>query len=322
MSSRAVQVFAPSRLHFGMLSVNRAGGRQFGGIGAMIEAPGLHLRLRRAERLEVAGLLAERTRRIVASLIAGGGGMRCRIEVMQAPREHTGLGTGTQLSMAVAAGLNALEGRPPLDAVQLAGCVGRGERSAVGLYGFVHGGLLLEGGKTAAEEVSPLVARAELPAAWRFVLVCPRDEVGLSGEAERQAFATLPAVPEERSRRLEYLAREILLPAAAQADFDAFSDALYEFGYLAGLSFAEKQGGPFAGERLAGLVALARRLGRRGVGQSSWGPTLFVLCADERSAVEFREQLIEASQDRYLETWISAANNRGARIEVETRDQQ
>ncbi|NLY02179.1 MAG: hypothetical protein GXY83_39345 [Rhodopirellula sp.] len=316
MSSRSVRVFAPSRLHFGMLSIHRAGGRRFGGIGAMVDVPGLHIAVESARHLEVAGLLAERTRQIAERLAASGGETQCRIEVIQAPREHIGLGTGTQLSMAVAAGLNALAGRPPLDAIQLARCVGRGERSAVGLYGFVHGGVLFERGKADGEEISPLVARVELPSEWRFVLLCPRGVVGLSGDAERQAFASLPPAPEERAAKLDRLARESLLPAAERADFDGFSDALYEFGYLAGLSFAQEQGGPFAGRRLASLVALARRFAR-GVGQSSWGPTLFALCRDQQSAERFRQRILDATAGESLDTWISRANPCGARIEIQ-----
>lgn len=316
MSNRSVQVTAPSRLHFGMLSVNRAGRRQFGGIGAMVDTPGLSLSIRPAEHLTTAGLLAERTQKIAQLLGDGRGGPRCRIEVTQAPREHIGLGTGTQLSMAVAAGLNALTGQPPLDAVELARRVARGERSAVGLYGFIHGGLLLEGGKTQADEISPLVARVDIPPQWRFVLICPRGETGLSGDAERQAFSALPPVPDERSTTLERLARDVLFPAAQRADFDAFSEAIYRFGYLAGLSFARQQGGPFAGKRLTSLVAMIRRLGIHGVGQSSWGPTLFALCRDEAAAADFRDRLLHASGDQDLETWISRPANRGARIHV------
>ncbi|NUQ65286.1 MAG: hypothetical protein HUU20_22700 [Pirellulales bacterium] len=316
MSSRVIQVTAPSRLHFGILSVNRSGGRQFGGVGAMVELPGLQVSIRPAERLEISGLLVERTRRIAESLSRDGGGAHCRIEVTQAPPEHVGLGTGTQLSMAIAAALNALAGRPPLDAVRFARCAARGERSAIGLYGFLHGGVLFEAGKTETEEISPLVARAELPADWRFVLICPRGEFGLSGDAERRAFAALPPVPEHRSTTLERLAGDILLPAAARADFETFSEALYEFGYLAGLNFAQEQGGPFAGRRLESLVATARTLGVRGVGQSSWGPTLFALCPNSSTAAEFLKRFIEVSAGRDLQTWISRPNNSGAKIEA------
>lgn len=316
MNRRVVHVTAPSRLHFGMLSINRTGGRQFGGAGAMIATPGLKMTIRVGDRFEVAGLLADRTERIVRLLGGDNGLPRCRIEILQAPREHVGLGTGTQLSMAVVAGLNCLVGAPPLDAAELARRVGRGERSAIGLYGFIRGGLLFERGKTSDEEISPLAGREDLPDDWRFVLICPRRLTGLYGEAERQAFAVLPPVPEVRCATLERLAHEQLLPAAARADFESFSEALYEFGYQAGLSFAARQGGPFAGQRLTSLVALVRKLGIRGVGQSSWGPTLFALCPSQSGAQELIARLVRSTDTEDLDLTISPPDNKGARIEI------
>ena len=59
--------------------------------------------------------------------------------------------------------------------------MGRGERSAIGTHGFARGGLLVEGGKRAAGSVSRLIARLELPDAWRFVLLIDRERRGLSG---------------------------------------------------------------------------------------------------------------------------------------------
>lgn len=254
-----------------------------------------------------------------AGLVSGDSGgadgiFPCRIEILQSPLEHVGLGTGTQLSLAIAAGLNALLGRGPLDAHELAVCSGRGERSAIGVHGFVHGGLLFEAGKSEGEAISPLVDRVELPAGWRFVLVRPRGARGLFGEAERAAFAQLPPVPPERAAELECEAAEHLLPSAAAAQFEEFSESLYHFGYTAGLSFAASQDGTFAGPRLADLVARIRRGGIRGVGQSSWGPTLFALFPDEGSAAEFLEYF-DCSEDD-LDLRMAAPDNRGARIEM------
>ena len=47
---------------------------------------------------------------------------------------------------------------PPLDVDELAHTAGRAKRSAVGLYGFLHGGLIVEAGRLPHDAVSPLVA--------------------------------------------------------------------------------------------------------------------------------------------------------------------
>src|SRR5262245_47692582 len=105
---RLVQVTAPSRLHFGLWSLAGAG-RQFGGVGAMIEQPGLKLELAPAEQFVAGGPLADRAKRFAAHWAAFHRAAlpACEIRLLAAPPEHVGLGTGTQLGLAVAAGLNA-----------------------------------------------------------------------------------------------------------------------------------------------------------------------------------------------------------------------
>src|SRR5580765_7782762 len=75
----------------------------------------------------------------------------------------------------------SLAGQTDLTHIELARRAGRGRRSAIGLHGFHEGGLLVEAGKRAPEEISPLVARVDFPDEWRFVLVRPRRATGVSG---------------------------------------------------------------------------------------------------------------------------------------------
>src|SRR5262245_48972927 len=148
--SRVVQVTAPSRLHFGLWSLAGAGGRQFGGAGAMIEQPGLQLKATFAtERMGQQGaatapsLLAKRATEFAHqwSTFHHRRASDFRVEIEASPPEHVGLGTGTQLGLAVAAGLSALCDLPAQTPQELALSVGRGLRSAVGTYGFAMGGL-------------------------------------------------------------------------------------------------------------------------------------------------------------------------------------
>ena len=166
--SLMIEVNAPSRLHFGLLSFGQLHGRQFGGVGAMIDQPGLRLQVSPAKRFEVAGRHAERMCAVaerMARKTLGGALPACRLEVAAAPPEHVGLGTGTQLALAVAAGILRVLWRRCLQATQLADLAGRGmASSAVGTYGFIHGGLLVDAGKTDREVLSPLKQRVNLPA--------------------------------------------------------------------------------------------------------------------------------------------------------------
>jgi beta-RFAP synthase len=337
-------------LHFGLLSFGGPKERQFGGVGVMVDAPGLSISLRRAERLSAAGPLAERAiefaRQVAAnweaadgpqpaaSVAMSSGEPAVHIEIESAPQQHVGLGTGTQLGLAVAAGLarlaqatsgtagGAAVGNGAVcdpvsdsDAVRWARWIGRGERSAIGTHGFARGGLLVEGGKRAAGTVSPLVSRLELPDAWRFVLLIDREKRGLSGPQECRAFADLPPTEPEVTASL---CREVLvelLPAAAEGDFDTFGESLYRYGHEAGLLFAQRQGGAYAAGLQTELVAWLRTQGVRGVGQSSWGPTIFALARDPAQAAALAADVGRHFAAAQLIAIVAAPANRGALIE-------
>src|SRR5207248_2329016 len=63
---------------------------------------------------------------------------------------HAGLGSGTQLALAVARAIAELCGLPT-DVMSLAHAVDRGRRSGVGTWTFAYGGFVLEGGRAAGD---------------------------------------------------------------------------------------------------------------------------------------------------------------------------
>jgi beta-RFAP synthase len=314
-----VEVVAPSRLHFGMFSFGNPDARQFGGVGVMVDEPGLKLRIAGAVQFVATGPLAERVEDLVERLAAGYPKPACRIDVIHAPPEHVGLGTGTQLSLAVAAGLQAFCGGAPLEALELANRAGRGQRSAIGTYGFLHGGLVVESGKLAGQTLAPLEYRVALPAAWRFVLILPREARGLSGEAEQAAFRQLPAVSAATSEALRGEVSAEMIPAADAGEFDRFSRSVWRFGRRAGECFAAVQGGSFAGPRVAELIEAVRATGVEGVGQSSWGPTVFAIVENAAAATRLVERL-RPHLDRDDTVIVAAPNAAGARITRGTLD--
>lgn len=312
--SRDCIVRAPSRLHFGLLSWGGQG-RQFGGAGVMVDAPSLVVRGMPSQQFQATGPEAERVAEFAAVWQRTSGErepppIHIAVESLGAP--HSGLGTGTQLALAVATILERMRQREIKSVECLAELMGRGRRSAVGTYGFGHGGLIVERGKLAAERISPLDQRLPLPAPWRFVLVRPQLDSGLHGAAEHQAFEKLPAVPPATAEQLNRLLDEQLLPAVRAHDFTRFSQSLYEYGYASGCCFAPAQGGAYRGPRLTQLVELIRSLGVVGVGQSSWGPTLFAAVPDDVAAHRLVQDLRLLDDDLLLT--IAAPQNAGALV--------
>ena len=298
-SSGTVEVRTPGRLHLGMISFGNPAVPSFGGVGVMVAGLGVGVRLTPASTLTASGPLAERAVAFARQCAEAWslGQVGCAIEVTAAPPAHVGLGSGTQLALAVAAGMRHIflvdeaavtRKRVSVDETfHLAAAVGRGRRSCIGIYGFAGGGLILEAGRFVgdlSEQVSPLVARVTLPEAWRCVVFIHHDAEGLFGEAEKEAFARLQPVPEKISAELSRIAAEELMPAAERGAFDAFGDAVLRYGRLAGKPFEpESSRLPFH-EALGDLIDLVGECGIRGVAQSSWGPAVMACCDSPGSA--------------------------------------
>jgi beta-ribofuranosylaminobenzene 5'-phosphate synthase len=288
----------------------------------MVQAPGVQIRVESAAALSAEGPLAERAleyaRQFLRTIAPERGDeppRPHRIVVEHAAPEHMGLGTGTQLGLAVARALALAHGLGEVDAVELARRVGRGQRSALGIHGFAQGGFLVEGGKRQPDDLAPLVARVPFPEAWRIVLVLPQGGVGLHGLGESHAFADLAGqqtlVETDTLCRLALLG---MLPALAEQDLAAFGEALYDFNCRVGEAFRLVQGGTYAHPRTAEVVAFVRRQGVRGVGQSSWGPAVYAVMGTQVAALDLEKRLRRQFSLTIDEIAVAAANNQGATV--------
>lgn len=327
-----IRVHAPSRLHFGLLVLSSdehwpnvlgdkvVPARRFGGVGLMIENPGIVLTAQPADAWSAQGALAERTleyARRFAQALSADSARPHRLVIEHAALEHVGLGTGTQLGMAVTRALSAAHGLPDPDALELARCTGRGRRSGVGVHGFVQGGFVAEAGRRDGDEVATLVARVSFPESWRLVVVLPPWGTGLHGHEENEAFVHLDTQQTslETTDSLCRLVMLGMLPALRERDLDAFGEALYDFNLRAGQAFAAAQGGPYASSEVAELVTFIRRQGFRGVGQSSWGPAVFAIAEESALAEDLAQRIRERFRLRTAEVLVTAACNRGATLQ-------
>ena len=320
----SVFVEAAARLHFGVLDLRGALGRRFGGLGAAVPQPSLLLEATPASALSAAGPDAERVlgfaERFLAHHEVSAG---ARLTVHRAIPPHSGLGSGTQLGLAVGRALAELHGLPA-DAPALARAVERGRRSAIGTWTFALGGFIVEGGRRAAGEgIAPLLARYAIPDGWRCVVAVPDGVPGLSGDAEAAAFDRLPPPPEREVERFAHLVLMQLLPALVEADLASFGAALTEIQRITGAWFASQQGGVFAPGPSAALVRRMAEWGAAGVGQSSWGPAVYGLVEGRSAARELAGRAADAlgSAGRVFEGGFAGAGARIWRAEVlEIRD--
>jgi beta-ribofuranosylaminobenzene 5'-phosphate synthase len=315
MSNRdSVFVEAPARLHFGVLDLRGRLGRCFGGLGAAIPSPSLLLEARPADRVSAQGPGADRATEFAQRFLADrelGGGVHLNIH--RAIPSHSGLGSGTQLGLAVGRALAELRGLT-LDPLELARSAGRGKRSAIGTWAFGLGGFIVEGGRRPdSERIAPLVARLTVPPSWRYVVAVPSAARGLSGEAEARAFEQLPPPPEGDAERVAHLVLMQLLPALVDDDLPSFGRALTAIQRITGAWFASQQGGVFAPGPTEQLIATMARSGAVGVGQSSWGPAAYGIVGDDEAATALAGQ-VRRSLGSAGEVFEGAFASQGARV--------
>lgn len=316
----SVTVTTGARLHFGPLAAAGSTGGKFGGVGMMVTAPGFVVSAQAANRDEFYGdqdaceRVAEFVRNVRRSCPQAAAAPPIRIDVAQGIPSHAGLGSGTQLGLAVSRVFSELSGEQDVAIETLARRAGRGLRSAIGLHGFALGGFLVDGGRAASGELGTLVSRIEFPADWRLILAAPPSSTGLSGAAEQQAFAAQPPMPKSLTAELCRIALMDWLPGLIEADFERVSSAMYEFGLRVGEFFEPAQGGVFANPRMTQLVREVRHRGLAGAAQTSWGPTIGLLCEDSQSAQGIIDDLSRDHRWSDCRFVLTAPLNRGAAI--------
>jgi len=288
----AIEIESPARLHLGFIDPAGSAGRRFGSLGLAVDGLSTRLRLSRAasprDAWRVASAAArpelERAHKHLAQLARHFDfHTPLALELLEAIPPHAGLGSGTQLALALGYGLARLAGQR-LPAQEIAALTERGARSGIGIGAFEQGGFVVDGGRGEATLVPPIVARFDFPAAWRVILIFDATYVGLHGAEEIAAFRRLPPFPAERAGRLAQLTLMNILPGIAELDFSLFGPALTEIQATVGDHFAPAQGGRFASPRVAGWLRWFADQGAVCLGQSSWGPTGFVITASATAA--------------------------------------
>jgi beta-ribofuranosylaminobenzene 5'-phosphate synthase len=313
-----VTAIAPARLHLGFLDMNGGLGRRFGSLGLAIDHPATRLSIMRSAKTSVEGAEAERASDHLALLTRHLGVTSAhRLTIHEAIPAHAGLGSGTQLALAVAAALRRLEGIAP-DAADDAILLGRAARSGIGAGLFARGGLIVDGGRGERTLIPPVVARLEFPQEWRVILVLDPHMAGIHGSQESASFAELPPFEAKAAAEICRLVLIKALPAVVERDINAFGEAIGSIQQIVGAYFAPAQGGaPYTSVAVAKVMDELISHGARGFGQSSWGPTGFVFAASADEAQRLSSLVQETVAALSLEVTICKGLNDGAIVKGE-----
>ena len=316
-----VRVETISRLHFGFMNLTGSSDRLNGSMGVALNSPNTvvtvgrnnNLVIKNGNERKILGFVTKFSKRYHIE-------PNVRIKVEKSIPEHLGLGSGTQLALAISfamAKINDIN----IDVREIATIMGRGKRSQVGIACFDTGGFIIDADekKILKDEVAPptrTIFRRDFPEKWCFVLVIPKTEIGLSGEIEEAALNRV--TPSKKiSAEICKLVQGQLLPSFFEEDIEGFGSALTEIDRRTGMYFGKAQGGVYRDKMGKEIIECMLQSGAYGVGQSSWGPTLYGLVKEKESrqiAAHMRHFLTRNNIKGRV--FVSYCNNEGAKIIV------
>ena len=319
---QSIQISTPSRLHFTLIDLNAELGRVDGGIGVALTKLGWDISMEiTSERPDYTERVAEIFNRLSRHFQ-----MKNNYEIVinsNIPR-HVGLGSQTQLSLALAQALSVFEERDE-PVPELAKIVGRGGTSGIGVAAFEHGGFILDGGHSTNSkpefmpshysEAEPAVVLANytIPEDWYFVVAIPQVEHGAHGTREIEIFKQNCPIPADEVDKLSRVILVQTLPAVLEADIEVFGRSLTE---LQNIGF-KKVENELQHEIIKKLQDFYLANGAFGAGLSSFGPATYAVVDGEGAA----EKLV-ADTKKFLEeegvggdVFYSNCNNEGAELE-------
>lgn len=308
-----------ARLHLGQFDLNGSAGRLYGGAGLAIDQPYLELAAEKSDKFLIISADEEekaRAEKIAREYLSHYHLPGIKINLAQTLPSHSGLGSGTQLCLALGFAISRVYGLAcPLH--ELAEITDReSSRSGIGVAAFEQGGLLVDGGKSVqavAEnsfKIPPLVARLAFPPEWSILVALPRGQEKLFGSAEKKVFQTLEPMTEQMSGAICRLVLMKLLPALCEEDLTTFGEGINEIQSYLGDYFTPVQGGRYASPTGADLADFWLKLGVAGVGQSSWGPAVygFITKKNEESFLQQTREFLGGGEP----VFVAKGRNQGA----------
>lgn len=316
-----VRITTPSRLHFSLIDLNGKLGRIDGGFGLAINEPNFQIVATPSTEIYVeSSAYSERACEILARLQSLYPFPGINLNLLSEIPTHSGFGSGTQLSLGIAAAVNTLYNLN-LNLLELANAVGRGGTSGIGVAAFDTGGFIVDGGhrypeqkssflpSAAADNISPppILFRHTFPD-WQLLIVLPNCD-RIYGDQELDLFRTLCPQPSSVAPKLSHLLLLQILPAILEKDKNSFGKALNEiqtFGW-------KKVEIDAQGAELQQTLEFLQSNGALGAGVSSWGPAICAVSENiEGLKVKTEEFLSKLPSGGTC--FVTSANNTGAYI--------
>ncbi|MFO7796418.1 MAG: beta-ribofuranosylaminobenzene 5'-phosphate synthase [Promethearchaeati archaeon] len=329
-----IRIITPSRIHLSLIDENGYTGRVDGGIGLMLDKPNVVFEATNSAKefkieahryyRESIEVINEKASKVFKTLDISNKNFHFYLK--QYYPSHVGLGSKTQLSLAIASAIAKLKDLD-ISHKSLTNIVGRGGTSGIGWRGFKTGGFILDGGhdfglgkeketflpSSASSSADPALTifRYDIPEHWRFVLVIPNVSKGAYGDEEVSIFQKHTPIPKEEVNEVSHQILMKIIPGILKNNLTVFGEGLKRIQSI-GFKKIEIS---LQDKIVKDLLNFMGEFGVKAYGMSSFGPSVVGITESDSEAEELFEAL-KTKLNHLGHFYICKPNNLGARYEI------
>ncbi|XRO77823.1 beta-ribofuranosylaminobenzene 5'-phosphate synthase [Methanocaldococcus sp. 10A] len=323
----------PSRIHIGLIDLNGSIGRVDGSIGLALEEPNIKIEGKESNEINIKfdkkliekfgysylKSIKDRIYNTATKVLEVVNGEGINLKILSLFPAHSGLGSGTQLSLAVGKLITKIYNKE-MNGYDIAKIAGRGGTSGIGIGAFEYGGFLIDGGHSFGkgkdkEEFKPSSASKGVKPApiifrhdfdWEVMLIIPKGE-HVYGKKEVDIFKKYCPVPLNEVEKICHLVLMKMMPAIVEKNLDDFGEVVNKLQYL-GFKKVELN---LQSDIVKDLI---KELHNENVyaGLSSFGPTIYAF-GDKNLIIEKANEVFDR-HGIYGDIIITKANNVGHKI--------
>ncbi|MHA1985514.1 MAG: beta-ribofuranosylaminobenzene 5'-phosphate synthase [Promethearchaeota archaeon] len=331
----SLRITTPCRIHLSLIDENGYTGRVDGGIGLMLDRPNVVFEASNsAEEFQIEAHKYYRESIEVINEIASKvfktfniSNKNFHFNLKRYFPSHVGLGSKTQLSLAIITAITKLKKHERLSVEKLTQFVQRGGTSGIGWRGFEMGGFILDGGhdfgkgkekesflpSSASFNSNPAItlSRHNIPDNWRFVLVIPNVKKGAYGDEEISVFQNYAPIPQREVNEVSHQIIMKIIPGIIKGDLKCFGDGLKRIQSI-GFKKIEIN---LQHKIVKDLLKFLEEYGLKAYGMSSFGPSVLGIVESDSEAEDLLKAVQKNQKNGGGHVYICKPNNTGAKIE-------
>jgi beta-ribofuranosylaminobenzene 5'-phosphate synthase len=331
----SLRITTPCRIHLSLIDENGYTGRVDGGIGLMLDRPNVVFEASNSakefkieahkyyrESIEVINEIASKVFKTFNI-----SNKNFHFNLKRYFPSHVGLGSKTQLSLAIATAITKLKDLTHLNSSELTKLVERGGTSGIGWRGFETGGFILDGGhdfgegkeketflpSSASTSANPALTifTHKIPEHWRFILIIPNVKKGAYGDEEVSVFQNYAPIPRNEVNEVSHQIIMKIIPGIIKNDLVCFGEGLKR---IQNIGFKKIEIG-LQHEIVKDLLKFFEEYGLKAYGMSSFGPSVVGIVESDSEAENLLREVQKNQKNGGGHIYICKPNNTGAKIE-------